>query len=76
MKNAKETVASYQEAMGKGDWKGARAHLRDDLEFQGPLDTFHRADDYVAALQKLHPMLEKVDIKGVFGEGSDVVVLC
>jgi hypothetical protein len=76
MKTAKDVVMSYQEAMGKGDWKAARAHLKDDLEFHGPLDTFHKADDYLAALQRLYPMVEKVDVKRVFAEGHDVAILC
>ncbi len=76
MTHAKDVVTRYQAAMGSGDWKGARALLKDDLEFRGPLDTFHRADDYVAALQRLYPMVEKVDVKRVFSEGDDVVVLC
>ncbi|HTW55314.1 MAG TPA: nuclear transport factor 2 family protein [Thermoplasmata archaeon] len=76
MTSAKDVVMSYQAAMGKGDWKGARGHLADHLEFSGPLDTFHKADDYIAALQKLFPMVEKVDVKRVFAENADVVILC
>jgi hypothetical protein len=76
MKTAKEIVASYQTALGKGDWKAARALLMDNLSFSGPLDRFNRAADYIAALQKLYPMVENVDVKGVFGEKDDVVVLC
>jgi hypothetical protein len=76
MKGAKEIVGAYQEAMGSGDWKKARSYLRDDLSFAGPLDKFNRAEDYLAALQKLNPMIEKVDIKGIFSERDQVVVLC
>lgn len=76
MTHAKAVVGKYQEAMGKGDWKAARSLLRDNLEFQGPLDTFHKADDYIAALQRLSPMLEGVDVKRIFSEGDDVAVLC
>lgn len=76
MHHAKEVVEKFQRAMGAGDWKAARACLKDDLEFRGPLDTFHRADDYVAALQKLYPMVEKVDVKRTFADGDDVVILC
>lgn len=76
MKQAKDVVASYQAAMAKGDWKGMRAHLKEDMEFKGPLDTFHKADDYIGALQKLFPMVEKVDVKRVLSEKDDVVVLC
>ncbi|MGA7923146.1 MAG: hypothetical protein WCA77_04145 [Thermoplasmata archaeon] len=76
MKNAKEVVGAYQEAMGKGEWKGVRSFLRDDLSFTGPLDTFQRADDYIGALRKLSPIIEKVDVKGVFVEKDQVVILC
>jgi hypothetical protein len=76
MKSARDVVAEYQEAMGKGDWKRARSYLRDDLSFRGPLDTFSRADDYVGALQKLYPMVEKVDVKGIFSDRDQVVILC
>lgn len=74
--HAKEVVQKYQTAMGSDDWKAMRALLKDDLEFSGPLDTFHKADDYIAALQRLSPMVERVDIKRVFAEGDDVAVLC
>ena len=76
MKSAREVVAAYQEAMGKGDWKRARSYLKDDLSFSGPLDRFSRADDYVGALQRLYPMVDNVDVKGVFSEKDQVVILC
>lgn len=76
MKTPKEVVAAYQTAMGQGDWKTARGFLKDDLSFTGPLDRFHRADDYIGALQKLYPMVESVDVKRIFSEGSDVAILC
>lgn len=76
MTHAKEVVEKYQSALGKDDWKLARTFLEDHLEFRGPLDTFHRAEDYLAALQKLYPMVEDVDVKRVFAEGDDVVILC
>lgn len=72
----KDVVMGYQQAMGNGDWKAARGFLADDLEFRGPLDSFHKADDYVAALRRLQPMIEGVDVKRVFAEGDDVVILC
>jgi hypothetical protein len=76
MKSAKDVVMGFQEALGKQDWKTARTYLVDNLEFSGPLDTFHKPDDYLAALQRLYPMVEKVDVKRVFAEGSDVAILC
>ncbi|HEV2316146.1 MAG TPA: nuclear transport factor 2 family protein [Thermoplasmata archaeon] len=76
MTAAKGVVEKFQAAMANDDWKAARGLLKDNLEFHGPLDTFHKAEDYLAALQKLNPMVTGVDIKRVFAEGDDVVVLC
>jgi SnoaL-like domain len=76
MKQGKDVVTTYQQALGNGDWKAARSHLKDNLEFHGPLDTFHKADDYIAALQRLGPMVESVDIKKMFADGNDVAVFC
>ncbi len=61
--------------MGEGDWSGAREFLRDDLTFVGPFETFHRADDYLNALKKLHHIVERVEPKKMFVDGDDVCLL-
>ena len=75
MTNAKETVLGFQQAMGKGDWKGARGFLANDLNFVGPFESFSKADDYMAALQKLHHIVERVEPKKMFVDGEDVCML-
>lgn len=75
MSTAKETVMGFKQAMGKGDWKGARGFLADEISFVGPFDTFSKPDDYLGALQKLHHIVEKVDTKKVFADGDDVCML-
>jgi ketosteroid isomerase-like protein len=72
----RDVVIEFQNALGKGDFAGARKLLHDNLEFRGPFDTFHKADDYLHALQKLSAIIERVDIKKVFEEGSDVSLFC
>ena len=42
--SASEVVESYRAALGKGDFATARNLLQDDMIFQGPLDTFNKAD--------------------------------
>jgi hypothetical protein len=69
---ARDVVERYQTALGRQDWKGARALLADDLDFHGPIDTFHRADDYLAAIQGLHSIIERIEPRKTFVDGQDV----
>jgi limonene-1,2-epoxide hydrolase len=75
MTSAKEIVESYKAAMGRGDFTAARGLLHDDLAFQGPIDTFSRADDYIAASKRLANIIQRIDIKKIFVDGDDVCVL-
>lgn len=72
---AREIVERYHEAWTRKDFETARSLLHDDLSFKGPIDTFDNADDYLAALQRLAPMVTGVDVKKVVSAGDDVVVL-
>lgn len=76
MKNAMAIVDEYLAAMGRGDVKGARAHMRDDMKFSGPLDTFDRPEPYLQAFGKVMAMIERVDVLKRFTDGNDVVQLC
>jgi len=75
MTSAKEIVESYKAAMGRGDWSAARELLHDDLAFQGPIDSFNRADDYLAASKRLANIIQRIDVKKTFADGNDVCVL-
>ena len=75
MTSAKEIVERYKAAMGRGDFTAARQLLHDDLAFQGPIDTFSRADDYIAASKRLANIIQRIDVKKVFADGNDVCVL-
>jgi hypothetical protein len=76
MGKPREIVLAYQQAVGNKDFQAARKLLHDNLEFRGPIDTFHKADDYLHAIQKLSAIVEGVDILKVFEEGSDVSLFC
>jgi hypothetical protein len=76
MPKPRETVLAYQQAVGKKDFAAARRLLHDNLEFHGPIDTFHKADDYLHAIQKLSAIVEGVDILKVFEDGNDVGLFC
>ena len=75
MSSARETVESYQTAIGSGDFTTARKLMQDDMTFQGPIDTFHQADDYLESLKRLASIIQRIDVKRVFAEGDDVCVL-
>jgi hypothetical protein len=67
--DAKQVVTNYHNAWTGGDIKAARVYLNDDLDFQGSIDTFSRADDFIAALTMFQQMLRGVTlIQSFFSE--------
>jgi ketosteroid isomerase-like protein len=75
MNKAVEIVQAFKQSLAKGDVASARKLLRDDLQFRGPIDAFDRPEPYLEALQKLHPIVERVDVKKLFVDGDDVCML-
>jgi hypothetical protein len=73
--SASEIVESYRVAVGSGDFATARTLMQDTMSFQGPLDTFHTADQYLEAQRSLAPIIQRIDVKKVFVDGDDVCVL-
>jgi SnoaL-like domain len=67
-----EVVQKFQGAMANDDWAGARACLDDRLSFSGPFEKLDRPEPYLASLKRLHPIVERVDMKHVFVDGNDV----
>jgi ketosteroid isomerase-like protein len=72
--NAKDVVDRYNRALGAKDFASARRLLADDLHFQGPIDQFDRADDYVTAITRLHGMVKGIEHQATLAEGDDVAV--
>ena len=75
MATAAEIVERYHGAFADGDPATARSLLADDLHFEGPFDTFDRADDYMQSLAKLAPIVTGTDVKKVVANGDDVVTI-
>ncbi len=75
MANARAIVEKFQAALGTGDWTAARQCLHDNLSFRGPLEAFEKADPYIEAIKKLHPIVERIDLKKLFVDGNDVCML-
>jgi len=76
MARPKDVVLAYHKAADTKDFEKARQLLHDNLEFSGPFDTFHKADDYLHAIRKLSAIVESVDIKLVVEDGNDVAMFC
>jgi hypothetical protein len=53
-------------------FRRGKALLADDLHFEGPIDTFDRADDYLAAIRNLMGMARGMEHQGMIAEGADV----
>jgi len=60
--DTKQVVANYHNAWTTGNMKAARSCLADDLDFQGSIDTFSGADDFIASLAMFQKMLSKVTL--------------
>src|SRR5437868_4093524 len=71
---AADVVRRFQSAMSTRDTASARALLADDLHFKGPIDEFHRADDYIAALSRLATIVKGMENVRMFADGDRVAV--
>ena len=72
--NTADVVRDYNRALEAGDFDAARGHLADDLRFEGPIDRFERADDYVAALKGLYGQVKGVRNLATLVDGDEVAV--
>jgi hypothetical protein len=72
----KDISTKFEHAIDAKDYVGARALLADNLSFVGPLETLHTADALIESLKRLGPLVERVDVQRVLGDGEDVAVFC
>jgi hypothetical protein len=70
-----EVTQAFKAALGKGDIATARKLMHDDMTFHGPLDQFDRPEPYLEALQKLGPIVERIEVRKLFADGEDVCML-
>src|SRR5215831_1757133 len=73
MSDSTGVVEHFATALSSGDFGTARSLLADDLHFLGPIDEFHRADDYLGALQKLFSMVRGVENQATIVQDAEVV---
>jgi len=74
MSTAGEVLQKFYAAVIKKDIAAARKYLNDDLLFLGLFETYHNAEEYIAALTKLLQVTVRLDVKRIIAEGDDVAV--
>lgn len=72
--SATDVVTRYNQALEARDFAAARSFLADNLIFEGPIDRFEKADDYVAAITGLYGMVKGVQHQATVGDGHEVAV--
>jgi hypothetical protein len=60
--STRDVVEGYFQAWSHGNLEAARGFLADQLDFQGSIDTFQRADDFVATLRGFVTILRGVTV--------------
>jgi ketosteroid isomerase-like protein len=69
-----DVVDRYNRALAAHDFPGARALLADNLRFEGPIDRFSTADDYVKAITALYGIVKGVEHQATIADGDNVAV--
>ena len=69
-----EIVESWSHAIHNGDFDRARSLAREDLEFRGPIDTFHKVDDYLEALKRLGGIVIGAEPEKTVADGNEVAL--
>jgi ketosteroid isomerase-like protein len=73
--DTRQLIETYHDAWTTGDITRARGCLADDLDFRGSIDTFSKADEFVAALTQFQHMLRGVTVlKSFFNEAGAVLL--
>ena len=72
--SAKNVVTNFNRALEARDFSAARGYLANDLRFEGPIDRFDKADDYVRSITGLYGMVKGIEHQATIAEGDDVAV--
>jgi hypothetical protein len=70
-----EVVEQYFDAWTSGNFDAARALLRDDMSFRGPIDTFDNADALLASIKGLAQIVTGSKRRGLIADGGQVAVI-
>ena len=74
MLDTREVVKRFYDAVQKRDLKTARSYLGDDLLFIGLFETYHRPEQYLAALTGLLGITVRLDVKTIIAQGHEAAI--
>jgi hypothetical protein len=75
MADSAQVAEDFFDAWTSKDFERARGYLRDDLSFEGPIESFSDADSYLASLQQLSQIVVGAKKRKVFADGDDLCVI-
>jgi len=70
--SAADVVQRYTRALEARNFAEARTLLADDLRFEGPIDRFERADDFIKTVSGLYGMVTGVENQATVEQGENV----
>ena len=71
-----QIATAYVQAVGDGRLNEVATYLHRDVTFESPgLPSYGGAEDYLAALERLRPIIAHNDIRSVLADGERVCVL-
>ncbi|UWX58571.1 nuclear transport factor 2 family protein [Chlorobaculum sp. MV4-Y] len=73
--DTRKLIEAYHLAWTSGDFATARNCLADDLDCRGSMDTFTKADDFIAALTQFRQMVQSVELLQYFYDKTGAALL-
>jgi hypothetical protein len=73
--DTRHLIETYHHAWTNGDFATAHGCLADDLDFRGSIDSFSKADDFIAALTRFKQMVSSVTILQSFYDTEGAALL-
>ncbi len=73
--NTRQLIETYHHAWTSGDFITARGCLADNLDFQGSVNTFSKAEDFIAVLTQFKQMLKGVTLLNSFYDKQSAALL-
>jgi hypothetical protein len=73
--DTRQLIGTYHEAWKNSDFETARSFLADNLDFQGSINRFSRADDFIGVLIRFRRMVTSVTMLESFFEKECAALL-
>jgi hypothetical protein len=74
MAESGKILQQFYDAAISRNFAAARECLADDLEFVGLFETYHTADQYMAAFTGLLSITVRLDVKKIIAEGNEAAI--